>query len=171
MPTLATMFTMTTYGSWLRGDHRGWVDEGKIFPPHPALESADKSRMNDNLWIFTPNELLPTGRAIVHSLRTRLNLELLAFTLQPTHSHFLVAPTNHDVADVAKCAKNAARYHLRPNRRIWTAGYDKRFCFDQPSVTTRTHYIERHNTEHNWPPNIFLLPEPPSEIPHLAPGH
>jgi hypothetical protein len=35
MPTLAIMFTLSTYGTWLRGDARGWVDDGIIFPPIP----------------------------------------------------------------------------------------------------------------------------------------
>ncbi len=33
MALLGTMFTMTTYGTWLRGDRRGWVDDGRILPP------------------------------------------------------------------------------------------------------------------------------------------
>jgi hypothetical protein len=28
MNTLAIMVTMTTYGTWLRGDPRGWVEDG-----------------------------------------------------------------------------------------------------------------------------------------------
>ena len=41
--TLATMLTMTTYSTWLRGDRRGWVDDGQIFPADPELESADRA--------------------------------------------------------------------------------------------------------------------------------
>jgi len=35
MPTLAIMVTSTTYGTWLRGDKRGWVDDGRILPSLP----------------------------------------------------------------------------------------------------------------------------------------
>jgi hypothetical protein len=45
MPTLAIMFTLSTYGTWLRGDARGWVDDGIIFPSDPQLEDADRGRM------------------------------------------------------------------------------------------------------------------------------
>jgi hypothetical protein len=41
--TLATMITMTTYGTWLRGDYRGWVDDGRILPPDPILEEAART--------------------------------------------------------------------------------------------------------------------------------
>ena len=40
--TLAILVTMTTYGTWLRGDRRGWVDDGEILPPKPLLEAADR---------------------------------------------------------------------------------------------------------------------------------
>lgn len=44
--TLGTMFTMTTYGSWLRGDERGWIEDGKLMPPNPhrGRESLAESR-------------------------------------------------------------------------------------------------------------------------------
>ena len=44
MPTLGTLLTFTTYGTWLRGDARGWID-GVLMPPDPVLESADRGRM------------------------------------------------------------------------------------------------------------------------------
>ncbi len=40
--TRAIMFTMTTYGTWLRGDRRGWVDDGIVFPADPDLNVADR---------------------------------------------------------------------------------------------------------------------------------
>ena len=34
---VATLFTITTYGNWLRGDQRGWVEDGVVYPAEPAL--------------------------------------------------------------------------------------------------------------------------------------
>jgi len=28
--------------------------------------------------------------------------------------------------------------------RIWTSGYDKRFCFDENELNTRIDYVQRH---------------------------
>ena len=56
--TLAIMLTMTTYGTWLRGDRRGWVDEGRILPPDPELESADRARLKHEPFLFAPGALL-----------------------------------------------------------------------------------------------------------------
>jgi len=153
--TLAIMFTMTTYGTWLRGDQRNWVEDGIIYPPNPSLESADRDRMKHPEFLFPKESLHQTAAAIAASLTTRLSITLHALALQSWHTHFLVAATEHDVSIIAKCAKDAARYHLRPGRPIWVEGYDKRFCYNFKSVQTRITYIERHNLQNHLPPNPF----------------
>jgi hypothetical protein len=40
-----TMITTTTFGSWLPGDVRGYVERGQTLPPAPRLESFAKSQM------------------------------------------------------------------------------------------------------------------------------
>ena len=67
--------------------------------------------------------------------------------VQSWHTHYLVGATSHDVADIAKCAKDAVRWGLRIGRPIWATDYDKRFCFDRASCRNRARYIERHNEE------------------------
>jgi hypothetical protein len=100
---------------------------------------------------FPSESLHGIGDAIGRSLITRLDQKILALTVQTWHVHFVVSATRTDIADIAKCAKDAVRYHLRPGRPIWTDGYDKRFCFDDQSVYRRITYVERHNTDHNHP--------------------
>ncbi len=55
--TLATTLTMTTYGTWLRGDMRGCVDEGRVLPPDPELEAADRQRMKHSAFLFQRGQL------------------------------------------------------------------------------------------------------------------
>jgi len=50
--TLAVLLTMTTYGTWLRGDRRGWVDHGRVLPPDPELQGADRRRMKHPPFLF-----------------------------------------------------------------------------------------------------------------------
>ena len=150
--TLAIMVTMTTYGTWLRGDHRGWVDDGEILPHKPLLEAADRERMKHPPFLFDNRRLLEVGQMIGTSLSGRKQVTILALTVGAWHCHFVVAATAHPIGNVVKCAKDAARYGLRPDRPIWTANYDKRFCFDKPSVRNRVRYVERHNEREGWPP-------------------
>lgn len=149
--TLATMFTMTTYGTWLRGDRRGWVDDGIIFPPNPILEDADRRRMKHSPYLFDCDRLHEAGGYIGESLTTRLEFPLYALCINTWHVHFVIGPTCHTLGDVAKCAKDAVRYGLGPGRPIWAEGYDKRFCFDNRSARNRIRYVERHNERYGWP--------------------
>src|SRR5947208_537535 len=61
MPTLGTLLTFTTYGTWLRGDARGWIDDGVLMPPDPVLETADRGRMAHPPFLFAPDALLALG--------------------------------------------------------------------------------------------------------------
>lgn len=151
MELLGTMFTITTYGTWLRGDRRGWADEGRILAPDPVLEDADRARMRHPVWLFAKADLLRIGAMVGDSLRSRLGQRILALTVGAWHAHWVVGASVHRPPAVVKCAKDAVRYGLRPGRPIWTDGYDKRFCFDEPALRARIAYVERHNTAHGWP--------------------
>ena len=158
--TLAILLTMTTYGTWLRGDARGWVDEGTVFPPNPALEAADRSRMKYPEYRFTSDAWLPIGQSIGVSLVERLSLQIYAMTVQSWHVHIVFGANSAPLGKVVKCAKDAARWELRANRPIWGDGYDKRYCFDVKSVAARIEYVERHNLNAGRPakPWSFIVP-------------
>lgn len=148
--TLATMITATTYGRWLRGDLRGWVDQGRVLPPDPQLEWNDRQRMKHAPFSFDRNQLFDIGEQIGVQLGKRLDITVFALTVQTWHVHAVIGPTAHKIGVVVKCLKDAARYHLRIGRPIWATGYDKRFCFDRNSVLRRMAYVERHNLERGW---------------------
>ncbi len=143
--TFGTMLTMTTYGTWLRGDRRGWVEDGVVFPADVEREVADREGMEHAPWRFAREDLELVGGAILASLRERMRVGVGALTVQTWHVHVVIGPTERNVADLVKCAKDAARYRLRPGRPIWTDGYDKRFCFDEAALVARMAYVERHN--------------------------
>jgi hypothetical protein len=150
--TLAIMVTFTTYGTWLRGDRRGWVDDGQILPPEPELEAADRGRLKHPPYLFPRDQLLDVGRSMGESLVARLEAPILALHVGTWHVHLVAGVQPAEVAAVAKCAKDAVRFRLLPSRPIWTAGYDKRYCFDAASVRNRIDYVERHNVANGWRP-------------------
>jgi hypothetical protein len=162
--TLATMITMTTYGTWLRGDRRGWVEDGKILPADPQLESADRARMKHPPFVFPRDRLIEIGGFMGESLVERLKLPPLALHVGTWHVHLVVGATQQSISAVVKCAKDAVRYGLMPYRPIWTAGYDKRFCYDDRTVHTRIRYVERHNEALGWPakPWSFIVDYAPA---------
>ena len=157
---LAVMVTCTTYGSWLRGDRRGWVEDGGVLPPNPVVEAFDHTRMKHDRFQFSEDECFSVGTMIGQSLTERLSLSLLAMTVQSWHLHLIYVATGHSVEKVVKTLKDAVRWGLRPGRPVWTEGYDKRFCLDEDSVEARVRYVERHNEAVGLPsrPWPFLLP-------------
>jgi hypothetical protein len=141
---------MTTYGVWLRGDRRRWVDQGRILPADPVLEASDRERMKHSEFLFERDHLLEIGSMIGRSLRERMQLRILALCARQWHVHFVIAATERPLAAVVKCAKDAVRWGLRLHRPIWGEDYDKRFCFDERSVLNRIEYVERHNLAAGW---------------------
>jgi hypothetical protein len=148
--TLAIMVTSTTYGTWLRGDKRGSIQDGRLLPPLPWLEANDRGRMKNQPYLFDGERLHDIGQMIGDSLIERLQLSILALHVARWHFHLVIAATRRDIADIVKCAKDAVRYGLKAGRPVWTADYDKRFCFDEASVRSRIAYVERHNLAMGW---------------------
>jgi len=70
--TRAILLTSTTYGNWMRGDRRGWVENGVICPPDPVLEAADMARMKHPPFRFDHSRLIDVGAMIGESLSSRL---------------------------------------------------------------------------------------------------
>ena len=158
--TLATMITLTTYGTWLRGDRRRWVDEGIVHPPDPVLEAADRLRLKHDPLFFARGLRHRVGRAMGESYRTRIGGKIYAMTVCSWHVHVVIGPAPASLALQAKCLKDAVRWELKLGRPIWGDGYDKRYCFDTAAVRARVEYVHRHNIEDGLPvdPWDFIVP-------------
>ena len=169
--TLGIMFTMTTYGTWLRGDRRGWIDDGKLMPPDPDLEAADQRSMKHPVFLFPSDAWHEIGKALGEGLVQELNQRIYALTIGTWHVHFVVGTTRVDVGDIAKCAKDKVRYGLEAGRPIWGEKYDKRFCFDERSLLNRIRYVERHNLAAGRPARPWPFLQIPSFLKKYEPWH
>jgi hypothetical protein len=158
--TLGIMITSTTYGTWVRGDRRGWIDDGRLMPADLELEAADRRRLKHPPFLFERSQLRDVGHTIGTSLVTRMRVPVLALHVGAWHFHVVVGLQPEEAPTAAKCAKDAVRFKLRPSRPIWTADYDKRFCFDVAALERRVRYVERHNEAMGWParPWDFITP-------------
>jgi len=59
----------------------------------------------------------------------------------------VIGEGGNSVDKVVNRFKSAAYYALKENgvkKRVWTRGYDKRFCFDENSLAERIKYVEGH---------------------------
>jgi REP element-mobilizing transposase RayT len=144
---LGYMLTWTTYGTWLQGDDRGYVKEGQTFEGNTGLRAANQQTLK-NLVV----RLTETQRHLVHvAIKQASNLHqqrLFALAVQSDHIHLVVENTQLAVGKMVAYYKNAARLALRQTGlagRVWTKGYDKRFCFDPKSLKNRINYVLRHD--------------------------
>src|SRR5439155_18511104 len=104
------------------------------------------------------------GRAMGDALIKRLNVRIWAWTIQSWHAHGVIGATRRDIADVIKCVKDAARWHLQIDRPIWAADFDKRFCFNWPTVRSRVRYVEKHNVANGRDPKPWPFITIPEEL-------
>src|SRR5262245_23194409 len=88
---LAIFTTWTTYGTWLPGDARGWVQRGAgIRDGNPSLEIAARLRMNTTAVRFTDQQRGIVERTITDHCAIR-TWQLLAVNCRTNHVHVLVA--------------------------------------------------------------------------------
>ena len=158
---LAIMITLTTHGTWLREDERGWVDSEIIMPASPIVEQAGRQRPESPPLMFPRDQLQYVGTLIGTSLRQRLGLRIWALTVQAWYVHIVVAATTEPVNRIVECTEDAVCWGLQLNRPIWGEDYDKRFFFDEDSVRQRIAYVERNNTAAGLPPKPWPFIETP----------
>ena len=144
--TLGYMVTWTTYGSWLQGDARGYVKDGKILGENKGLEQANRKMLIGDRFKLKKEQREVARRAILLEAE-RIGEKILAISVCSNHIHVVIGKGGNSVDKVVNRFKSAAYYALRESGvegRVWTRGYDKRFCFDENSLAERIKYVERH---------------------------
>jgi len=140
------MVTFTTYGTWMRGDSRGWRKNGKVFTANPRLKRIDESQMKGEIVRLGKNEKTIVRKAICKKASS-LGQKILAISVWSNHVHVVVKYDGRKIEETVRIYKNAATAALRRSGfrgRVWGSGYDKRFCFDEVALRKRIEYVEGH---------------------------
>jgi REP element-mobilizing transposase RayT len=140
------MVTWTTYGTWLQGDKRGYVKNGRILEGDQTLLELCKSLQKGRTVKLTKGEKEIARRAIL-SESQRIGQELEALTVCTNHLHLAVRPCDKSIERVVSMYKSIATRVLRSGGRsgpIWTTGFDKRFCFTEADLAREIEYIQNH---------------------------
>ena len=144
--TLGYMVTWTTYGTWLQGDKRGYVREGKICGRNPRLEQRNKENQMGNTIKLTSKQKNIVRKSLMEEAR-KLGQKVHSIAVCTNHVHMVVSYISDGIEKSVKHYKNSSLVALRKDGfvgRIWTRGYDKRYCFDEKSLKNRIDYVERH---------------------------
>ena len=143
---LGYLVTWTTYGTWLPGDDRGYVVHGSILGNNEGLRQANMKRLKSKIINLSPLERQTVREAIL-SKAEGLKQKIYAIIVCSNHVHIVVQRTSESIEMVVSYYKNAARLALRANGfggRLWTRGFDKRFCYDHSQLKGRIEYLQGH---------------------------
>lgn len=150
-PALAYFLTWTTYGTWLRGDERGWAErvgrKTRYASPDPSRVAADRGRLKHDPIVLTPEMRLVVDRAIRDGCAHR-GWRLHALNARTNHVHAVVAAsTSIDRALVDLKAWGTRRLRERgmvgAETRVWTRHGSTRFIDSQASLDAAIDYVDR----------------------------
>lgn len=140
------MVTWTTYGTWLQGDKRGYVKDGRILEgDQTLLELCKRLQKGQTVKLTKPEKEIVRRAILSESQRIRQNLEALAVCTN--HLHIAARICDKSIERIVSMYKSAATRVLRSVGRsgpIWTAGFDKRFCFTEADLARKIEYVQNH---------------------------
>jgi REP element-mobilizing transposase RayT len=145
--TLGYMLTWTTYGTWLQGDKRRYVKKGQTFPANEELLKANKESQASETVRLSPQQKKLVHNAIINEAE-RIGQKIFAIAVYSNHVHLVGEYTPKPIADIVAYYKKAGRLALKENGtvgKVWTKGYDKRYCFDQKTLQQEIQYVQNHN--------------------------
>ena len=141
------MITWTTYGTWLQGDERGYVKKGQIRSGNKALMQRSKKLQSQDMVKLSRNQQQVVRKAIIEEAELQ-GQRIYALSVQSNHVHIVAKYTRQPISKIVAYYKKSARLALKTaghNGKLWTKGYDKRFCFDRAALEQRIKYVEGHD--------------------------
>jgi len=146
---LAYLLTWTTYGTWLPGDDRGWVETGQgIQPPDAARREFAQQLMTENLCKLTAAQREIVEQTIVDHCRIR-GWQLHAINCRSNHVHVVVSsncsPKEGILQFKAYCTRRLKEHQRMQvqtvRKKWWTEGGSKRYLDSQRSLEAAVHYV------------------------------
>jgi len=138
---MLTFITTTSYGSWLPGDARGWILDGKQMPVDPAIEQHSKKLMRSAAILFSAQEQKLLFQSI-SAAATEFNYNLRDLSIESWHLHWIIDHPDHIETMVGRL-KNRMRQSLNRGR-IWTEGYYSHCLLTDEAVHWARQYIAKH---------------------------
>jgi len=144
---LGYMITWTTYSTWLQGDERGYVKNGKIYPGNESLKQTNKQLQLQNEIRLSKVQQQAVRDAVIKEAQSQ-GQRIYALAVNATHVHIVAENISQPISEIGAYYKKSARLALKTigqNGKLWTKGYDKRFCFDRASLERRIKYVQCQN--------------------------
>ncbi len=143
---IAYMVTWTTYGTWLQGDERKYVKNGEILQANEKLKTENQEQQKFQTITLNKNQRQIAEQAIRQEAK-RINQKILALAVCANHIHLLAETSEKTIEQTIHNYKYSATAALRKTglqNKIWTKGFDKRFCYQQQELQQKIKYIQDH---------------------------
>jgi len=140
------MVTWTTYGTWLQGDGRGYVKNGCVYGENQGLQKSNTAMLRHRAVKFGKSEKKLVRERLFEQAE-HIGQEILAVAVCSNHVHIVVRAINQPHYKVTQMYKRAATNRLRDvgiEGKVWTRGYDVRFCFDEEALKQKIDYVQGH---------------------------
>ena len=145
---IGIMVTWRTYGTWLPGDGRGYVEKGgEVRSGSTNLYSHCASRLEHEPVRLSGDMKRCVNDAICECLEHQ-GVRVLAIAVCSDHVHIVVSDCEIGIGEVVAQCKVAGRKALKETgsgKKVWSSGYDRRFCFDEESLRARVKYVLEHD--------------------------
>jgi hypothetical protein len=144
--TLGYMLTWTTYGTWLQGEKKGFVKDGEVMGENTTLKQDCRDKLTRPPVRLHSKEKKIVREAILEASK-RFKQNIRAIGVCSNHVHIVCDYVEVPIGVLVGYYKYAGRKALQKcghEGKVWTRGYDKRFCFDEKSLKNRIDYVERH---------------------------
>ncbi|MBL7153528.1 MAG: transposase [Phycisphaerae bacterium] len=141
------MLTWTTYGTWLPGDQRGYVADDRTLPGNGNILERNRKRQKSPAVKLNAQEKKIVEQTILAEAKT-IGQQVESLVVCSNHVHLLTRRHARPVEEVVSRYKSMTTRGLwKEGRkgRVWTKGYDKRFCFTEQDIATKAKYIQNHN--------------------------
>jgi len=144
--TVGYMLTWTTYGTWLQGKKKGFVKQAQVRGENVALKMDCEEKLKESPVRLRRKEKEIVREAILEAAK-RFKQNIRAIAVCSNHVHIVCEYVEVPIGVLVGYYKNAGRKALQKSGykgKVWTRGYDKRFCFDRQALRERVKYVEGH---------------------------
>ena len=145
---LAYMATWNTYGTWLPGDERGYVNrQGQALEGNDELLQISKELQKYPTVKLSPQEKI-IAEEIIAAEAKKIGHTIIAMSITSNHVHLLAKPHQQSIDKIIgryKSMTTRALWKYGRRGRIWAHGYHKRYCFTINEINAKIDYVQKHN--------------------------
>lgn len=143
---IAFFLTITSYGTWLPGDSRGWVEyQHGWHLPDEVRELEAMARMSEDACILTPCERAIVERQVAETCQHR-GWTLHAVNCRSNHLHAVISAPNTNPKKIrvdikAWCTRRLKELSDSTRDNWWAERGSIRWIFTEESLETVTLYV------------------------------